>query len=365
MRLKTAGYCSGPRLAVVEKDACFPAEFETLLLSDESAVLQPDGTELNPAEGLDFWRETFNSGDIIVINEYGVISRLFDSSEGDATIYLTGVCNSNCIMCPTSDYERKNYRGMSDQWMMRYVEMLPADAGHISVTGGEPTMRTELFFQIMALLAERFQEIEVLLLTNGRSFASREMTSRLMKKCPAYLKAAVPVHGPDAKLHDSITQAPGSFRQTKAGIRHLLANGIAVEIRIVVSALNLRSLSETAAMIVESFPDVSIVNFVGLETLGNCAKNLSRVYVDYRESFRYIKPAVDLLAAAGVNVSLYNYPLCTVERGYWGLCRKSITPSKVRFAEDCARCAVRPICGGYFESTLAVAKPQVQPIFRL
>lgn len=27
--------------------------------------------------------------------------------DSDATVFVTGQCNSNCIMCPASDYERK------------------------------------------------------------------------------------------------------------------------------------------------------------------------------------------------------------------------------------------------------------------
>ena len=357
---------SAPRMAVVRRTSGdeppnVPVAYnnpEMLLLFADSALFPSDGLTFP----LDKNAETLRDGDIITVNEYGLVSKLYNAEERDATVYLTGMCNSNCVMCPTSDYERKNYRGVPDEWMIHYLEALPADIEHVTVTGGEPTMRTELFFQVMSRLAERFPEIETLLLTNGRSFASQRMTERLLSMCPQYLTVAIPLHGHAPGLHDSITRANGSFRQTCTGIRRLLSEGVSVELRVVVSALNCRALSEVAALIAAEFPNVLIVNFVGLETLGNCVKYFSTVYMDYAESFRYIKPAVKTLTEAGIDVSLYNYPLCTVERGYWGLCRRSISPHKVRYAPECENCAVKFLCGGWFKSTLAVAKPSVSPV---
>ena len=146
------------------------------------------------------------------------------------------------------------------------------------------------------------------------------------------------------------------------GIRNLLAAHIAVELRIVVSKLNYLYLVDIARLIAIEFPQVMTVNFVGLETLGNCAKNFHAVYIDYRESFAKIRPAAQLLIDAGINVSLYNYPLCTVERAYWPLCRRSITPYKIRYAPACSNCEAHAFCGGYFASTLAIAGPNVIPI---
>lgn len=354
---------SAPRLAVV-RDSRHPDSVEnsgeTLTLSPDSASFSSDGLTFAFDSGAGALRD----GDIITVNEYGLVSKLFDTEERDATVYLTGMCNSNCVMCPTSDYERKNYRGMPDEWMTRYLDALPADIEHITVTGGEPTMRTELFFQVMSRLAERFPETETLLLTNGRSFASRRMTERLLSMCPQYLTAAIPLHGHNSELHDAITRADGSFRQTCMGIRRLLAEGVSVEVRVVVSARNCRALSDVAAFIVKEFPNVLIVNFIGLETLGNCVKYFPTVYIDYAESFLCVKTAVNILADAGIDVSLYNYPLCTVERGYWSLCRRSISPHKVRYAPECECCAVKRLCGGWFRSTLAVAKPTVCPVIQ-
>lgn len=335
---------------------------DTFLLQGSLATIL--STEKTYDLGLftDRFHAELHSGDIISISETGFIYKMYENCDCDATVFITGQCNSNCIMCPCSDFERQYNTGYTDASLCKFIELLPTNLSHIVVTGGEPTLKTEQFFMAMSLLADKFPTAGVLLLSNGRSFASKTMVERLVEHCPPFLEVAIPLHGHNADLHDSISRAESSFRHTVMGIRNLSAKGIPIELRIVVSKLNVDHLSDIAQFIKRSLPRVRIVNFVGLETLGNCAKNFNLVFMDYAETFKYIKPALRILVDAGIDASLYNYPLCTVERGFWSLCRQSITPYKVRYAPDCDNCEARSFCGGYFSSTLGVAKPKVTPI---
>ena len=299
--------------------------------------------------------------DIITIDDRGILDHIFEISNEDATVFITGKCNSNCIMCPTSDKERQK-DGFSDDQLEKMIDMLPTDTPHIVITGGEPTLRTELFFRTMGQVADRFPDTEVLLLSNGRSFASLKMVERLLSHCPQNLTIAVPIHGADSQLHDAITRAPGSFVQTCLGLSHLLKRKVNVEIRIVVSKLNVKHLTEIADLIANRFSTAAIVNFIGLETRGNCAKNYQDVYIDCKGSFPYVRQAVNVLIRHGINTSLYNYPLCAVDEGYRSLCRKSISPWKVRFPASCDACSARPYCGGFFDTTLNLTHPSVFPI---
>lgn len=305
--------------------------------------------------------QELDSYDIVTIDEQGILEPIFEVSNRDATVFITGRCNSNCIMCPTSDNERRK-DGISEDWLERYVELLPFDTPHIVVTGGEPTLRTELFFRIMGRIADKFPSTETLLLTNGRSFASLRMTDRLLEHCPQLLQIAIPIHGENPSVHDAITQAPGSFEQTCLGLDHLLRRKLCIEIRIVVSRRNLTHLSNVASLIAKRFPAASIVNFIGLETRGSCAKNFKDVYIDCKDAFPYVKQAADILVQSGIDVSLYNFPLCSVDEGYRTLCQKSISPWKVRFPIECEACSAKKHCGGFFDTTLNMAHPAVFPI---
>lgn len=331
-------------------------------LHESSATILSVGANFELGTHAEKFHNELRTGDIISISSAGFIYKLYDSCDSDATVFITGQCNSNCIMCPCSDYERQYNTGYTDDLLRKYIELLPPDLSHIVVTGGEPTLKTNQFFMAMELLADKFPTAGVLLLTNGRSFASKSMVEKLVAHCPPFLEIAIPLHGHNAGLHDSIARATDSFKHTLMGIHNLSAKGIPIELRVVVSKLNVKYLSDIAQFIKATLPKVRIVNFIGLETLGNCAKNFEQVYMDYAETFKFIKPALRVLVDAGIDTSLYNYPLCTVERGFWSLCRQSITPHKIRYASACDECDAKTFCGGYFGSTLGVAKPKVNPI---
>ena len=153
-----------------------------------------------------------------------------------------------------------------------------------------------------------------------------------------------------------------SFKQSLAGIEHLQNRGIQIELRVVVSRLNVNALDAISNLIVSRFSKVDVVNFVGLEARGNCAKNHSEVYLDYRTAFTQMKSAIDNLISHGIAVGIYNFPLCSIDRGYWTICRPSISRPKVRFAANCSNCEAKSICGGFFATTLSLAKPKVIPV---
>ena len=96
--------------------------------------------------------------------------------------------------------------------------------------------------------------------------------------------------------------------------------------------------------------------------MGNAAKNKGSVWIDYREAFFKSKKAIQLLVRNGVDVKLYNFPLCAVEREYWGICMKSISGYKVKFGPECDLCNVKSLCGGVFASTHSVVNFRGDPI---
>ena len=277
------------------------------------------------------------------------------------TVYLGGQCNSNCVMCPSFDQERQE-SPEDEEYVRQFIELLPDELQNYVVTGGEPTMQLNLFFEAMGRLAEKIPKAEALLLTNGRSFSSEKVLDRLLMHCPPFLTVAVPVHGSTSKIHDTITNSDGSFEQTMQGILNLLNRHMAVEIRIVVTQLNKDNVEKIADMICDRFPSVLRVNFISLEVRGNCLINRESVYISPKESFDKSKKAIQKLLAKGIDVGLYNYPLCHVDPGYWFLCKKSISPNKVSYAKECSDCALKDKCGGIFATTMKATKLKVVPI---
>ena len=152
---------------------------------------------------------------------------------------------------------------------------------------------------------------------------------------------AIPIHGSNTKIHDTITQAEASFDQTVLGIRKLLKAGVHIELRIVVSKMNVKDLNNIALLIVNQFSNVEYVSIIAMEMTGSARVNQEKVWISYREAAKAAIEASMILLKNGIDVKLYNFPLCTVKREFWTLCEKSISTSKVRYGNVCHNCKVK------------------------
>jgi len=242
------------------------------------------------------------------------------------------------------------------------VDLLPDDLEHLTVTGGEPTIVPERLFAVLRQRALRARDSHCLLLTNGRMCCYSDFAEELAAALGGRSTVSVPVHGPDAALHDEITRAQGSFDQTIAGIHKLLALGVSAEIRVVVSQRNYDRLQEIAQFIASAFPEVQRVIFVTLEMMGNAAKNRARVWVDYEVLRGPVVRAAAILLAARIPVVFYNFPLCHLPRDFRALAQQSISAHKVEFPVECSACALMESCSGFFSPTLRRMKPKVIPV---
>ena len=295
------------------------------------------------------------------INSYGNISLMFSFTEYSQTIVVTNKCNSNCIMCAYTSSFRRDTIDTEDAFILEQVTYLPDHTEHLVITGGEPTLKSSTFFELMKAIRDRFPRINCLLLSNGRSFSIDTICQKALASFPKKTLVAIPLHASFPELHDRITQTSGSFKQTITGIKRLLSLGIAVEIRIISFAYNKDDIINIAQLIENELHGVSIVNFMAVEMCGNSAINRSDIWIDYNSAFSACEVAIDLLVSSGIDVGIYNFPLCSVPHKYIGLYRKSISAYKVGYGEICSECSRKNLCGGVFASSLKYAVPEMKP----
>lgn len=246
--------------------------------------------------------------------------------------------------------------------LISIVSHIPSDTPHITVTGGEPFMAGKRIFELFSYCREKFNDTEFLILTNARIFAIQEYCQLLKDTLPQHSVIGVPIHGSYAELHDYLTRSDNSFRQTMTGLERLQKLGIPLEIRVVVCRPNVEDLDAIARLIISSLRYVDHVVFMAMEMTGNAYVNGDLLWIPYRESFRYVKTAVDLLVGAGINVRLYNYPLCTVDPEYHLICEKSISSWKVRFDPVCDACTLRDSCGGVFAGSYRLESNELEAL---
>ena len=331
-------------------------------LTEQGAVILPDGICFPLSDSEREATEKCCDLDVFEIDDRGYAYRYYNCDSDDNAILISNQCNSNCIMCPTPDAIRRQEDHVDVETLLEIVSHFPSDAPHITITGGEPFLKKEGVFELLEYLKEHFPLTEFLFLTNGRAFCLNDYVRRLTAAKPERTVFGIPLHGADAVVHDHIVRAPGAFEQTVKGIENLVRIGALVEIRIVVSGLNAEEMDGIADLIIRRFPRILRVKFMGLEMTGNAAKNKDMVWIPYPHAFCKMRNAVRKLIFAGIDVGIYNFPLCAVERSYWNICEKSITDYKVRYSEKCEFCAVKDACGGVFAGTKRLAEADISPI---
>ncbi|MBR6407864.1 MAG: His-Xaa-Ser system radical SAM maturase HxsC [Clostridia bacterium] len=299
--------------------------------------------------------------DVLYVNEQGDGWVQFANEKDDNPLILTQRCNSNCLMCPTSVSVRKKENALCIDYNIELIKYIPSDAKHLTITGGEPFLVGDRIFDLFNEIKNRLPDTDCLLLTNGRALGYIPYADRLLLCAPKRLIVGVPLHGYNSDTHNRITQTAGSFDQTVSGIKNLLFRGFNVEIRIVVSKLNCQFISRIADLIINEFPHVGSVKIMGLEMLGSAAKYAEDIWIPYDVAFEYSKIGIINLINRGIDVGLYNFPLCAVDNNFHLLCQKSITDYKIRFTEKCDDCKKKQNCGGIFAGTIRFAKNNVMP----
>ena len=283
-----------------------------------------------------------------------------EKAESSALVYVTNQCNSNCIMCPDSVKLRTRPNEVTMENLLEQIGEINPEAEHVDITGGEPTLLKEQLPELIEAVFRQAPDAEVLMLSNGRSFAAGGYTERFSAFAHRRLKIEIPIHGNCAELHDRIAGCPESFVQTRAGIHHLLEAGVEVGIRIVVSRLNYSRLNELIRFISREFPEIKYVNLMGMEVLGNAWKNREQVWIEFDEVKDSLQQAVEQCFVCGIIPSLYNYPLCLFDRKYWYCYRNSISDYKIRYFEECEKCTEKSRCGGFFASTYRYTRYKVR-----
>jgi MoaA/NifB/PqqE/SkfB family radical SAM enzyme len=142
--------------------------------------------------------------------------------------YTNYRCNQNCTYCTVRRADDEPAFVGKPAVEQRIAALAASKVTELVITGGEPTLRRDLVEIVATAAAEGFTSIA--LETNATSID----TPRAAALAAAGLDLArVNLSGWSSEL-DAVTQDPGGFEATVAGIRALLATGVDVEISAVV-----------------------------------------------------------------------------------------------------------------------------------
>lgn len=363
-----AGDIVGLGAARLSLRLCSPASFPTsdldaALISDASDWVLADTRGYKIAVGRDTRLETsslsyvrvpagiaeLGEGDVLDIHpQSGRVRVLYRRSSSQNFFLVTERCNNYCLMC--SQPPKK----VDDGWLIDQIaEALPLvdpATPALTFTGGEPLLEWRRFIGLLELARDFLPDTAVHVLTNGRAFANPQVTSAWTSVRHPKLSAGIPIYAAVDYIHDYVVQAKGAFDETILGVLRLKDRGQWVEIRNVLHAITAPRLHETCSWIARNLPFVDHVALMGMENTGFALANDDVLWIDPVDYQGQLAAGVDVLSAAGLNVSVYNLPLCVLDPKVRPFAVKSISDWKNTFAEECTRCSVRDECAGFFST---------------
>jgi len=252
-------------------------------------------------------------GDIIGLNPGSRRLRvLYRRASKHNAFLVTERCNHYCLMCSQPP------RDVDDGWILDEIadciELLDPATETIGFTGGEPLLEWPRLIALLARLWDWLPETAVHVLTNGRAFAADQVASAWAAVGHKRLSAGIPLYSAVDHLHDYVVQARGAFDDTVLGILRLKDKGQRVEVRVVLHGVTAPRLRETCAWLARNLPFVDHVALMGLENTGFALANQDLLWIDPLDYQADLACGVEMLRAASVNVSVYNLPLCLLDR---------------------------------------------------
>lgn len=232
---------------------------------------------------------------------------------------LTRMCNNNCLFCLDKDVLNGTSIHLGHM-RKRIDEASRLGAERIVLSGGEPTLHPQ-FHKILKLAKNaHFKQIQVI--TNGRMFAYADF----LKTCMAcgLSEITFSLHGHNQRLHDRLTQSPGSFIETLKGLKNALAlrkNGLIINIDIVINKINIGFLDKILKFFiklgVDEFDLLNIIPF------GRAWEYKDRLFYDKKKHLSSLRKAFVLSKNPSLHFWTNRFPAEYLE-GYEFLIQDSV-----------------------------------------
>lgn len=140
-----------------------------------------------------------------------------------ADVKVGFACNNRCLFC-AQGHKREGCAHVPFQELVERMRQGRAASDELVLTGGEPSLHPDILALVREARQMGYQQVQ--LQTNGRRLAYASFVEALIQAGVTEISPAL--HGPTADIHDALTRAPGSFRQTVAGIRVVRSRGLPI-----------------------------------------------------------------------------------------------------------------------------------------
>lgn len=288
-----------------------------------------------------------NNNDIVTIDSDGIINVIHEANAKHNAIFITGRCNSNCIMCPQPPVKEEADR---QELNLKHISLLPKDTISIGITGGEPTLIGDKLFEIINQIKKNIPKAFINVLSNGIKFDSIEYSRNFAKVVNQNTVVDIPLYSDIDAIHNTIVGSK-TFYKTINGIYNLAKQNVKIGIRVVVHKMNYKRLPQLAEYIYFNFPFVYQIAFMQMEPIGNALENIEELWIDPIDYNKELEEAIRILHYRDLHVSIYNSQLCILSEKMRKFAVKSISEWKNIYVEECKECELMPDCPGFFASS--------------
>ncbi len=287
-----------------------------------------------------------NEGDVIRITNNGYATIVADRKSHSNAIIIQNKCNANCIMCPqTLDQKDVTWGEISS-----IIQAMPKTLQSLGITGGEPTLDRELMIKVLSLLKISLPNTHIDILTNGILLRDNDFVNSIVAVRHPSISFHIPLYSDVSEIHDKIIGAIG-FYKTMEGLYNLASHNQYIEIRNVINKLTYSRLPNLARFIFHNLPFANHIALMGNEYCGMSDLNATELWIDPLDYQHELEDATQYLNGWGMNVSIYNHQLCTIDSSLWGYAKRSISEWKTVYYNECHLCSVQRQCGGGFSTS--------------
>lgn len=298
-------------------------------------------------------------GDIVSIQD-DAVSVLWEKDSTQNALLITESCNCKCLMCPQPP-RKHNSRHIDES--LKILNLIKGTQQHsICITGGEPTLLGDTFWNILKKCIQEHPESNIYVLTNGKRFNDSRFVHGFTDLDTSNVVWCVSLHSDIDTIHDEIVGVKGSHEETELGIYNLARRGMRIEIRHVVTRKNFTRLPKFAEYLYSYFPFCSHYAIMAMEACGYAEENFEKIHVNPHEYKELLASAVTNMYLRGLPVSVYNVPLCLCKPTIRSFARQSISSWKNKYLPQCDGCFCREQCAGFFGTSCKLPEKHIQPI---
>lgn len=300
-----------------------------------------------------------NEGDIVRISQQGDCFLLWKYGSVHNSLFTTGACNVRCKMCPQPP--TKDDPTLHEQ-NLKILKLLKYDPKVICISGGEPTLFSKRIIDYFNYINKYFPSCQVDILTNAINLSDFQTAKDLALTAPLRTTFCVSLHADTADLQREINGVANGFNRTVQGIMNLAKLRQRIEIRPVITQQNYQYLSDIALFFYRNFPFADHIAFMGQEIIGYAARHFDNIWVDPLDYQQELCKSIDILDQKGMNVSIYNIPLCLLPTHYRKFARRSISDWKQGNLPICKNCSVLTECCGVFLTSGSKQSRGITPV---